>query len=209
MQPKYTTPAGFLNTPSGRLKFPYPKPPKVWALGTNFCGLPLISTGDMVTITGNGIAAGTVGVALSVKEHPDYAVDVHRHSATVQYLDGKQEEEWSYFLTKLSREQVQEVIQFYVDRGRPQRVKYNPLRPADYIKAEDLTVGTCLEDENGKYVVTHVQTGPTPDWNWRLQENPDVWRAHPTCVSYSVRSDTGAMLRAVCPPVRFLSVKWP
>lgn len=124
----------FVRTPTGRLKLPknLKKLPEdqLDTSGTtvNWCGMPVPKIGDYVHI-GNGVSAGTVGRLISTKDFGQKANPNHScgldywWSGEVETLAGTIEHSWIWGMTPLTAEAVQEVKDFYIQNGRPERIK--------------------------------------------------------------------------------------
>lgn len=89
----------------------------------NWCGQPVAQIGDFVFENGS-ISAGTVGRVVSIgqtwQSDGHYSINT---SAEVEGLDGKIHLPWLYHLTVIDYSAVQEVKDFYVADGRPDRIK--------------------------------------------------------------------------------------
>lgn len=119
--------AFWIRTKTNRLKAPVKKTLKkvdVSGIKINWCGEPVAKVGDYVYMTGAGVSAGTVGRVVSMKDlgtsQPGYE---HWWSAGVETLDGNTNNGWLWTLSVLPYNAVQEVKDFYINDGRPERIK--------------------------------------------------------------------------------------
>jgi hypothetical protein len=117
----------WIRTKTNRLKLPTRKKlESVDISGTtvNWCGEPVAKVGDYVYMSGATVSAGTVGRVLSLKDYgtfqPGYE---HWWSAEVETLSGKINSGWLWTLSVLPYNAVQEVKDFYIVDGRPERIK--------------------------------------------------------------------------------------
>ena len=120
----------FAQTKTGRLKKPASLkgvPHKKTNLTINCHGLPLAKVGDFVFQTGCGISAGTVGRIIKIDPRWSIAYnspnDPLHLSAEFECLNGKIESTWLWYLTAIDYDAVQEVKDFYIADGRPDRIK--------------------------------------------------------------------------------------
>jgi hypothetical protein len=115
-------------TKTGRLK----KPAHLKAidfetrsLSVNWCGQPHPVVGDYVHVHG-GISAGTVGRITTISHewatgcNKDDPLHIH---GIAELLDGTNGDTWIWYMTVLPYEAVQEVKDFYIAEGRPERIK--------------------------------------------------------------------------------------
>ena len=94
----------------------------------NWCGQPCAQVGDYVFPTGSGISAGTVGRIIDIEQGKSGADRWGDHYAlgtlaTIESLDGKTSNMWLWYLTVIDYSAVQEVKDFYINDGRPGRIK--------------------------------------------------------------------------------------
>lgn len=122
--------AFFVRTKTNRLKMP-PHLKDVdldmgrGVSGTNWCGQVPAKVGDFIVRTGHGVSAGTVGKIIRldnswVKPENPHILDV---SADLELLDGKIDTTWLWYLTVIDEAALQEVKDFYIQDGRPERIK--------------------------------------------------------------------------------------
>lgn len=123
----------WIRTKTNRLKAPVRKKldvPDTSGNSVNWCGDPVAKVGDYV-LSGNSVGAGTVGrvVSLSNLGQSQPGFDQHYSSpkdwwaADVETLDGKISGGWLWAMTVIPYTAVQEVKDFYIADGRPQRIK--------------------------------------------------------------------------------------
>ena len=117
----------WIRTKTNRLKKPTRKSlKKIDISGTtvNWCGDPVAKVGDFVCMSGAGVSAGTVGQVVALKDlgtfQPGYGI---WWSAEIEALDGEIYNEWLWTLSVLPYSAVQEVKDFYIADGRPERIK--------------------------------------------------------------------------------------
>ena len=125
----------FARTKTNRLKKPKFKTIEIDQTSDrlNWCGQPHAQIGDYVCQQGPAISAGTVGkiVAIDTGWLQRYGIQgniMGRHyslntPATVELLDGKLDDIWLWYLTVIDASAVQEVKDFYINNGRPERIK--------------------------------------------------------------------------------------
>jgi hypothetical protein len=112
----------FEKTKTGRLKLP-----KSFKQTTerdpllNWYGYPLAKIGDYVH-AGSGVSAGTVGRICSIKSLP-IVNGPDMVYAEVECLDGKIQSPWLDQAIVLDYSAIQEVKDFYISNGRPERIK--------------------------------------------------------------------------------------
>lgn len=115
----------FDRTKTGRLKLPktFKKVTDLagWGKTHNWCGQPLAKIGDYV-ISGNGISAGTVGRVKSLNNF-NMHIGYDRWVGDVETLDGKINNAWTEWMTVINYNAIQEVKDFYIQDGRPERIK--------------------------------------------------------------------------------------
>jgi len=126
---KNTSPTGLGIAKNGKRQYPFIfQPDKAGAFvgedDKNGYGQFRPKVGDYVaTCIPSGIlSAGTVGI-LVADEVPERLQTFHDGAQVIQYLDGRREPGWRYGIGYLTREQALEVRQFYIDDGRPERIK--------------------------------------------------------------------------------------
>jgi hypothetical protein len=115
------TPNGLGICKDGKLKYPF-----IFTAGQSFppqynnYGQPRPVVGDycVVCIPSGRLTAGTVGKIIS----EDANEPIQDGSYTVEYLDGKVEKCWRYSAGHITLAQVQEVVDYYSNVGRPERV---------------------------------------------------------------------------------------
>jgi len=119
-------------TKTNRLKAPAKKALKkidVSGVKINWCGDPVAKVGDYVYMTGAGVSAGTIGRVVSLEDFGDgsgkpiHSGNTHWWSAEVETLDGNTNNGWLWTLSVLPYNAVQEVKDFYIADGRPERIK--------------------------------------------------------------------------------------
>ena len=116
----------FVTTKTGRLKAPAFKEVDLneGLCGCNLRGQPAAKIGDYVFVSGRGISAGTVGRVIALdntfNKQESHTINV---SATFERLDGTTDCTWLWYLTVIDYATVQEVKDFYVSDGRPDRIK--------------------------------------------------------------------------------------
>lgn len=129
--------AFFVRTKTNRLK----RPPHLKEVDVNindrqnWCGQPHAQVGDYVCKTGGTVSAGTVGrvISIDVDYIQRYIADGHQCSehytlgtpAKIEFLDGTQDTIWLWYLTVIDYNAVQEVKDFYINDGRPERIAVN------------------------------------------------------------------------------------
>jgi hypothetical protein len=99
----------------------------------NWCGQPHAQPGDFVYLSGRPINAGTVGRIVDVDADyiknmtaQGHSVGDHFSSGTpakIEFLDGNQHRTWLWYLTVIDAAALQEVKDFYITDGRPERIK--------------------------------------------------------------------------------------
>lgn len=99
----------------------------------NWCGQPHAQIGDYVLITGGTVSAGTVGKVTDIQFNYIAEMNAQGHQlgdhytsmtpATIEFLDGHTEKTWLWYLTVIDSAAVQEVKDFYINDGRPGRIK--------------------------------------------------------------------------------------
>jgi hypothetical protein len=98
----------------------------------NWHGQSLAQVGDYVYKRGTGISAGAVGKIISIdtnycqKHYISRGKQVHygMHTpATIEFLDGKRDLHWLWYLTVVDYSAIQEVKDFYINDSRPERIK--------------------------------------------------------------------------------------
>lgn len=114
-------------TKTGRLKAPPHKKLKVVDIsGTriNFCGDLVVKVGDYVYSYGQGIGAGTVGRVMSLRDHAILRQEPDPlWVAEIEYLSGEILSKWLWTIAVVPYNAVQEVKDFYIANGRPERIK--------------------------------------------------------------------------------------
>ena len=85
-------------------------------LPTNWCGQKNAVVGDYVHYDGS-VSAGTVGKVIEI------GANSLGYTAEVEMLSGKVEGCWLGALTVIDYAAVQEVKDFYINDGRPERIK--------------------------------------------------------------------------------------
>lgn len=126
--PGQPTPSGLEVMKSGHLKFPRVGKCEFVNNKTkiNFYGEPYVKVGDYVSTGSNRrLTAGTVGVVLykgMMFKTSGLSLQEQAETLTVLMLDGTISLEHDYRPAALTRDQVNEVIDFYVNAGRPERV---------------------------------------------------------------------------------------
>lgn len=124
--------AYWTRTKTNRLKAPAKKALKkvdVSGVKINWCGDPVAKVGDYVYMTGAGVSAGTIGRVVSLEDFGAAAMpnihsgNDHWWSAEVETLDGESNNGWLWTLSVLPYNAVQEVKDFYIADGRPERIK--------------------------------------------------------------------------------------
>jgi hypothetical protein len=122
----------WIRTKTNRLKAPVKKALKeidVSGVKINWSGDPVAKVDDYVYMTGAGVSAGTVGRVVALEDFGDdsgkliHSGNDHWWSAEVETLDGKINSGWLWTMTVLPYNAVQEVKDFYVNDGRPERIK--------------------------------------------------------------------------------------
>jgi len=122
----------WIRTKTNRLKAPAKKAlKKIDISGTtvNWSGDPVAKVGDYVYMTGAGVSAGTIGRVVSLEDFGDgsgkpiHSGNTHWWSAEVETLDGSTNNGWLWTLSVLPYNAVQEVKDFYIADGRPERIK--------------------------------------------------------------------------------------
>lgn len=127
---KTVTPAGWELSKTGRLSYPKraetPYSDRVKNLGVlNIYGDPVVKVGDFARFTGTSISAGTVGRVIAVgciPADPPYCPNPFWHT-DVEMLDGSVKNGHLVYACPLTAEMVQEVKDFYIKDGRPERIK--------------------------------------------------------------------------------------
>jgi len=124
--------AYWIRTKTNRLKAPVTKALKkvdVSGVKINWSGNPVAKVGDYVYMTGAGVSAGTVGRVICLEDFGDgsgkdiHSGNTHWWSAEVETLDGESNNGWLWTLTVLPYNAIQEVKDFYINDGRPERIK--------------------------------------------------------------------------------------
>jgi hypothetical protein len=120
----------FTKTPTGRLRAPKSKRVNEDYSGTvvTVFGGPAPKIGDYV-LSSPGVSAGTVGRVTSIKDYGSGAYPGFIGAPNFQWvcdyegLDGKQHSMWAWALVVIPYSAVQEVKDFYIADGRPERIK--------------------------------------------------------------------------------------
>jgi len=112
----------WIKTKTNRLKAPKRSESAAFDSGLTWEGLSKANIGDYVYWYRTAISAGTVGrlVSLTKSTMPGKG---NASWATVETLDGKTKEGWDWFLSVIDYSAVQEVKDFYISDGRPERIK--------------------------------------------------------------------------------------
>jgi hypothetical protein len=123
----------WIRTKTNRLKAPKRKsldPIDISGATVNWCGEPVAKIGDFVYLTGS-ISAGTVGRLVGQQDlgrsqpgfENHYGSPDHWISGDIETLDGKVNSEWLWTISVIPYTAVQEVKDFYINDGRPDRIK--------------------------------------------------------------------------------------
>lgn len=114
--------AFWVRTKTNRLKLP-PTFKRVDRQGEThtWCGQPLPRVGDYVHV-GSGVSAGTVGKVINIKTFKFSGQD-GMISIDVETLAGKIQQGWAIGSTVIDYAAVQEVKDFYIADGRPDRIQ--------------------------------------------------------------------------------------
>lgn len=124
----------FIRTKTNRLKMPpFKKVDNVDVTGTtiDWKGNPVAKIGDYVQRGGMGVSAGTIGRLVRTRNYGSSQPGFEKHygsptdwwSGDVECLDGKTESGWLWAMTVIPYTAVQEVKDFYIADGRPERIK--------------------------------------------------------------------------------------
>lgn len=94
---------------------------------TTMYGQPFPTVGDFVWC-GSGISAGTVGKVIELKEDIRLTSvvghnTIYRYGVKIEMLSGEVKTDWINWAVVLDQSAVQEVKDFYIADGRPERIK--------------------------------------------------------------------------------------
>ena len=99
----------------------------------NWIGQPHAQVGDYVYQAGPAISAGTVGKIVDIDADRIERLNSQGHRigthytmhtpVTIEFLDGKRNQLWLWYLAVIDASALQEVKDFYINDGRPDRIK--------------------------------------------------------------------------------------
>ncbi len=118
----------FERTKTNRLKKPkHIKTVREFDKMISSSGQPLAKVGDYVFQHFLGISAGTVDKVIAIREElfklqpsENYVL---RTPVEVEFLDGERKLIWMWHLNVIDYSAIQEVKDFYLNEGRPERIK--------------------------------------------------------------------------------------
>lgn len=118
--------AYFTKTKTGRLKMPKMDQRVYYEDGDVNPG---VKVGDFVYIGGRSVSAGNIGRVTELKNYgtkglmAGHFVPEYNWHATAEMLDGSTDGTWLYATAVIPESAVQEVKDFYIQDGRPERIK--------------------------------------------------------------------------------------
>ena len=124
------TPAGLLTCANGKLKFPFKFQQNLYPhssvpVTTNLYCQSYPTIGDYVFCgPASGVmSAGTVGIIVRDASNDPGMAGIHDGLWEIEKLDGELDCSWKYITGVLTKDQVLEIKQYYINDGRPNRIK--------------------------------------------------------------------------------------